>query len=366
MKSLKITLAILAVVLVFGLTSCSKESTSSPVSSNSAAVVDAPDVNTTISSLSSVAYEDPIQGPPPSGDNGRMNPPGSSTMTPFGKIVTDLKLTTDQQTALDGLIKAKKDCRDAIIKKLQEDLKTALQPFLDQQKDLEAQLRAGKITREEFGNSMKDLRTQMDATAKPLNDAAALALADCDNTFATNFRVLLTTDQQAIWDPWYAANKDKIGNIDLPKGNTGNTGNKQDFSPFGRIIYDLKLTTDQKTAYEALLKSRTDCHDAIMLKLRADQKAALQPFVDQQKALVADYKAGKITKDEFKTQSKLIRTQMEAAVKPLMDAAAIALKDCDDVFFTAFRLILTADQQTIWDAWFAKYQDMLSKKGIRK
>lgn len=235
MKLAKSTLAALALLLMFGLASCSKTDTSSPLApSNSNAltsqvILPATDIaipSTLTDATTQVSFS--LAPPPPiggdsshvgddttkrdphrrMGDMGGMGKLGKGHFDRggffhIGFIFKDLNLTADQQAQIKTFMQARIDCQKA----LQQQLRDSEKPILDEanaaRQVIIDQLKAGTITKEEAQTQLKALRdaTKAKLEANPLRAEILAALIACEDTFFDNVGSILDpTTQKPLWD----------------------------------------------------------------------------------------------------------------------------------------------------------------------
>jgi Spy/CpxP family protein refolding chaperone len=221
MKNLKVLLAVLAVLVMIGVSACQKETTA-PTTTDTYEQPEffLPNVVSDLSTLPSDVTEptmetDMTQVIPndaqivrPPMDKGRLLPPNH----PFAKILRALQLTPDQAEQIKAFLKEHRDCVEAALKALRESERAIIQPANAERKALALQYKNGEITKEELISALKDLRqrTKEALVNNPQRQIALQAMIDCEKALFTSIYSILTPEQQTKWDEWMARYKEML------------------------------------------------------------------------------------------------------------------------------------------------------------
>jgi RNA polymerase-interacting CarD/CdnL/TRCF family regulator len=132
------------------------------------------------------------------------------------------------------------------------------------------------------------------------------------------------------------------------------------FMPFARILVQLKLDSAQKAGIRDLMAAHQDCMHSAMEALRLAEKEVLDNARDQRQAIMADLKAGTITRTEAMTKLRDLNkaTREALAGMPEREEAATAVQKCTDDLFAGIRALLNEDQQKTWDKWVETLGDI--------
>lgn len=122
----------------------------------------------------------------------------------------------------------------------------------------------------------------------------------------------------------------------------------------------LNLSDEQRTSIKALLVSHKECIMSAREAFLSANEEALAEAKAARKAIVAEVKAGTMTKEEAKTAMKAVNQGLRdlIAENGTKEQTKIALKACFDSFDTNIEAILTAEQ-------LAKWQDLKTKRPWR-
>ena len=140
----------------------------------------------------------------------------SSRPMPWQSVLPCLKLTPEQSAKLREFSKAQIDCERAAREQFRsviEPLRKAQQAEMDA---IRADLRAGKITREEAAAKSRALNERMRAATQAAEAQVRAAVKACMDTFFASFESIMTPEQLALWMEWK-----KTGKSPCPKNPIG-------------------------------------------------------------------------------------------------------------------------------------------------
>lgn len=129
------------------------------------------------------------------------------------------------------------------------------------------------------------------------------------------------------------------------------------------IMRKLSLTADQKTSIQGFMSDYRSCIHTAQLTLRASEKTILDAANTQRKAIMAELKAGTITKAEARTQLAQLAKDTRTALKNNPDRATFqkSVCECLQTLFDKIKGILTGSvddttsQQYIWKTWVTNW-----------
>lgn len=143
------------------------------------------------------------------------------------------------------------------------------------------------------------------------------------------------------------------GNVDKP----GKPGDKRPpMLPLGRLLRQLELTADQRDSVEIYMQAFRLCAEEARIALRDAQKPIIDSANAQRRAIIADLKAGLITRQE----ASLALRQLHEATKLALDsdpavvAAREAIKNCHDILLANIKSLLTPAQLVIWERFMSQ------------
>ncbi len=124
---------------------------------------------------------------------------------------------------------------------------------------------------------------------------------------------------------------------------------------FEGAFRQLGLSDDQKNAIKALLKSHKDCLVSAREAFLAANEEALAAAKTARQAIVAEVKAGTITRDEAKEAIKAVNQTLRESIEAngSREETKAALQACFDSFDASIEAILTPDQLAKWNAFKA-------------
>jgi Spy/CpxP family protein refolding chaperone len=180
-----------------------------------------------------------------------------------------------------------------------------------------------------------------------VNDATLDADFTCDNsmssyTFMNNGNSLLQLSSGLM-----GGNSPRMGNL---------WTDKFDFNKhLGRVLKQLNLTDDQKAQMLGFIKT---FHDGMKPLVRSFN-TAIKPILDsanvQRRAIVADLRAGKITRIEAQTKIKALNDATKALIES--DPVVKGIKDqmcaLRAQLLGSIESILTAEQKVKWTEWIS-------------
>ena len=137
---------------------------------------------------------------------------GRPVHTPFGDLLRRLKLTAEQQTAVQALLASHNDCVKAALE--------ALRAAKAESEAIKQQAKDGAITREQARTQLRALnqRTREALKSLPGREEARAAVKACDDAFIAALRGLLDETQAGILDSWLARRGQKSGDRDKKPG----------------------------------------------------------------------------------------------------------------------------------------------------
>ncbi len=153
------------------------------------------------------------------------------------------------------------------------------------------------------------------------------------------------------------ASDDRKGGRPDDKGmKPGRPGKGPEFFNLGRVLKALQLTDEQKTQVEGFMQAHKLCVEENRLLLRNAQMDIIKAANTQRLAIIADLKAGTITREEAMAQLKALNEATRTAIQndPTIQAALAAIKACEETFITAIKGILTPEQLTKFETYLAK------------
>ncbi len=363
MKVTKLALAVVALVVMVGLSSCSKTDSSStlaPVSSNSALMMPITESLATPSTVTDATTDNSFAMVPPIGgdnrggmggdDHGGMGMMGNDGLD-LGRIIKELGLSADVAAQIKTLNQARIDCQKPYIDALRASEKVIIDAANAARQLIMDDLKAGTITRAEAEAKLKTLRddTQAKLDANPVAASTTLGLQGCEDTFLAAVGSLLTADQKVKWDAYLL----KLKNQKDRKVGEGNGRGGMDRGGFemGHIFRQLALTADQTTQVKAAMQAKIDCQKPYLESLRAAEKVILDDAKAQRQVILDALKAGTITRDEATTQLKALRDATQVKLDAARAEVATSLQGCEDTFLATVGGLLTPDQKVKWDAY---------------
>ncbi len=121
-----------------------------------------------------------------------------------------------------------------------------------------------------------------------------------------------------------------------------------------RLVGALNLSDEQKAAFRQLLSEYHDCLRAAREAYNAAVREILAPYTEQRKALVAELRAGTITRDEFRTRMNEINAAARAAMaeaKPRLEELRLAAAQCYRSWVTSVTEMLNDEQKSTFLRW---------------
>ncbi|MDP3580797.1 MAG: Spy/CpxP family protein refolding chaperone [Ignavibacteria bacterium] len=119
----------------------------------------------------------------------------------------------------------------------------------------------------------------------------------------------------------------------------------------GMILRKLKLTEDQKTKIDVLVKAYHESMKPLVKEFADANKAIIDAANAQRKAIAQDVKDGKITRREAEEKIKSLNERVRNAIETNPATATIKTQMCAarKTFLDGVRAELTTEQQTTWD-----------------
>lgn len=119
----------------------------------------------------------------------------------------------------------------------------------------------------------------------------------------------------------------------------------------GMIFRKLKLTEEQKTKVDVLVKAYHETMKPLVKEFAEANKTIIEAAKEQRKAIAQDVKDGKITKREAEQKIKNMNERVRNAIETNEATVAVRRKMCDarKTFLDGVRVELTTEQQTTWD-----------------
>jgi hypothetical protein len=183
------------------------------------------------------------------------------------------------------------------------------------------------------------------STVAPTDNSSDLTLID--NTASPSEVIDATLDQPMQMRPPF----DDRGGRDM--------GERKMFNPLFRVIQAMKLTPEQMEQFRALLKQRNDCITEALKILRESEKAILEGYKAEYKALYEQVKAGEITREEFRAQIRELNQEVRTALQenPVRERVMAMIKNCDEEFNSAVESILDETQLAIWKKFWENFKN---------
>jgi hypothetical protein len=230
-----ILLATVATLIFIGLTSCSNDQPTTPVTAQGLSTQYDAVENFTLPSYSNAASVlidgsmsqemalCPPPPPPPDSGRGKLPPPppdssrdkrppggGTGNVNPFGRfdplgrVLNSLKLTTVEITNIRGYLKEHMDCVNAAMLALRESEKPIIENARTQQKAIFDQVKAGTMTRADAKVALKALNeaTRTALEANPGRIIACLAMEACKKELYAKILAGLDDAQKALFQAW--------------------------------------------------------------------------------------------------------------------------------------------------------------------
>jgi len=235
MKIAKLTLAVAALIIVFGLSSCSKSDTSNPLAPTNNSnlitnqVLTPPSDIAVVSDITEASLESPMEvvlpvdgkGSPMGGDDhdGMGDKGGMGKMGQghhdrggffhLGFIFRDLKLTADQITQVKGFMALRETCQKLLLKQLRDSEKSIIEAANAARKAIMDQVEAGTLSRADAKAQLDSLRKATKALldANPVRATVIEGLKACEDTFFDNVDSILDSTQKPIWEAFVAKYK---------------------------------------------------------------------------------------------------------------------------------------------------------------
>ena len=143
---------------------------------------------------------------------------------------------------------------------------------------------------------------------------------------------------------------DRRGKDDMRKDDKRpNTG-------FEFIFRKLNLSTEQRDSMKVYFAAHKDCVSAWLTMLRDSQMEIIQAARTEQKAIMAAYKAGELTREEAGLELRALNASTKAALKdnPINELVQAGMKDCNDELIAKIKSQLTDEQLVIFEEWIAR------------
>lgn len=191
------------------------------------------------------------------------------------------------------------------------------------------------------------------STVAPTDDSSDFTLID--NTATPSEVIDATLDQPMQMRPPF----DDRGGKDIRE--------RKMFNPMFRVIQAMKLTPEQMEQFRALLKQRNDCITEALKILRESEKAILEGYKEEYKALYEQYRAGEITREEFRAQIMELNQQLRTDLmeNPVRERVMAMIKNCDEEFNASVESILDETQLEIWQKFWEVFKNRVGTGPIR-
>lgn len=192
-KSLSSLFALLALVLVFGLSSCDKAT--SPVDTVETEEFAIPAFDASASEIYEAGIETEMSAKPPVNDY---------KMHPFGLPVRELKLTKEQMDSIKPIMMEHRVCVKSIMDSLRHSEMAIIKAANTARKAIMDEVKAGTMAKD----SARTLLAQLNRTTReqlktnPVAVWARTAIKECDIAMFTAIRALLTDEQKVKFDKW--------------------------------------------------------------------------------------------------------------------------------------------------------------------
>lgn len=201
---------------IFGLASCQTENPFEPVERDFdySVVLATPDVmlgNLSDASLTNDftltnVYDHMLYSPNGKGPNPDAPKPGPAVPPiKLGQLLRMLELDSAQIEKVKAFMKEFEECAKEYRIKLRDAQRQILEAANLQRRQILEDLRAGKITREEAWQMLKQLREETRLQMETNEDivAAREALKNCHDALLENIKSILTTKQLDIWNKYF-------------------------------------------------------------------------------------------------------------------------------------------------------------------
>lgn len=229
-KFRSVTLAVLALTIMLGFSSCNKGDIPTEGSTDLFGGPEflAPEVDNSAGEIIGGNFENPIElvGEEADvrlcGDKGRGGNPGMGSgmgnkreFLPMGRILRNLELDQAQIELIKAIMADYRLCVKEKTLLLREKEKELLAPFNEQRRLILTQFKAGEITREEAAAQLKVLNEQVRElmSQSDFRVQACEAMKECRKLMFDQIRATLTAEQQVKWDEWVS----KLPEIDCTR-----------------------------------------------------------------------------------------------------------------------------------------------------
>lgn len=214
MKFTKLFLALIAIMVVMGLSSCSKSEVGTPINPSgtdnelTTATVYTPDL-TIPENLDNM----PAPTDPPVGDRNTTGPTASNQqdmLNPFARIFRELNLTETQIGQIKVFLKQRDDCMRKLMLLLRESEKAIMEEAIKARREVIAAVKDGTIKRAEAAVKLKeiDMKTRKALVENPVRLKVMVGLKKCEDDFLANVGTILDDAQKAKWDAFVTKYKE--------------------------------------------------------------------------------------------------------------------------------------------------------------
>jgi Spy/CpxP family protein refolding chaperone len=117
------------------------------------------------------------------------------------------------------------------------------------------------------------------------------------------------------------------------------------------VMGKLDLSDEQKEQIKTFADARKECASGYFELLREVTSSVLEQFEGQREAIVAEYQAGNITKEEAGDQLEALKNEVKAALEGSAERTALIeeLKACQETYRENVMSILSEEQLAIWE-----------------
>jgi hypothetical protein len=201
--------------------------------------------------------------------------------------------------------------------------------------------------------SCDNFPTGDDTSGTMLISNSEYTIPDLDNSSSTLIDATIDNDFQLVEPEIYGFNGGK--NDRRPGDQKRKQIRKRLHDPFRNIIADLNLTEEQLATLKELVASHQDCIKEALLALRASEQEIMEPFRTEREALVAQFRAEELTREEFFAAMQELNIRVREALQNngARVRACYALNDCRQAFYDAITRLLQGDEEQlrIWNQW---------------
>lgn len=146
-----------------------------------------------------------------------------------------------------------------------------------------------------------------------------------------------------------------VDRLDNRKGPDRKKDEKRPGIGFEEIFRLMALTPEQYEVIKAYFSEHRDCVSSWLKKLRDAQMEIIAAAREEQKSIIAKYKAGEITREEAALALRELNLKTKEALRNLTvnEDVRKGIKDCFDELIANIKSELTPEQLTMFERWLA-------------